>query len=102
MGNFVQEHQPKRKHSYDRCPLCGTLKSSTAKVCIACHGRLMRDKEIKTRYERDEGFWDRHRRWGLAMEAGWAIKELCALARKGQLPTDEQIEARMAQKETGE
>jgi len=76
-------------HVYDECPLCGERKTADAEYCRTCTNAAR--SHVATQ---DEGTQERHRRYSLALEAGWQIAELQQLARRNALPTLNEILAR--------
>jgi len=82
----------KSRDPQDICPGCGQLKTATAPLCNRCSCKLNAVEQEKKYWEDYlPGMRDRHRRFTLALDAGWTVKELMDLCRLDQLPTDEEI-----------
>jgi len=77
---------------YDTCPgwngPCGRRKSTRSTLCNLCNNRRV----AAARYPEDvTEMLDRHRRFEAALDQGYRVDELMHLARRGRLPTWEQL-----------
>ena len=73
---------------YDICPECGGRKQASSVRCVACSNR----RAAAARMAKDlVEMPDRDKRIRRALEQGYELAELMALAREGKLPTWEQL-----------
>jgi len=78
---------------YTDCPICGEPMRKASEMCADCWNEQRRTAWAETNVP---DMLDRHHRIERALaSSGWTLGELLKLSKKGKLPTDDEINARM-------